>query len=78
MSHPAFALIVAALAGGLIVYIFFATRPTAYDEPKYVYTAGVRVEQVSGTASARPRVLLAIGALLACLIFLARAVSSLV
>lgn len=76
MSAPLLPILVAALAGGLTVYLYFATRPAAYDEPKYIYVYGARVEQVAG-GGARPRVLIALGALLACLVFLAGAVSTL-
>lgn len=73
MSAPLFTVAVAALAGGLAVYIFFASKPTAYDEPRYLYPMGARVEQVSG-GGARARILIAAGALMACLIFLAGAI----
>ena len=65
------ALLVAFLAGGLVVYIYFAARPGPYDQPIDVYAAGVRIQQVAGSAGARPRVLVALLALAACLLFLA-------
>ena len=69
-------LLAAALAGALGVYLYFATRPAALEQSRYVYPLGARVELVSA-AGARPRVLLAFGALLACLIFLAGSLSTL-
>lgn len=67
-------LIVAALAGGLVVYIYFATRPAPYESPRVIYPLGARVEHVAGAGRS---VLLAAGALLACLIFLAGSLSTL-
>jgi hypothetical protein len=71
------ALLVAALAGGLTVYLYFATRPAAYDEPADVVVNGITMQQVAGAGGARHRVLIALGALLACLVFLAGALSTL-
>lgn len=76
MSHPVLAVAIAALAGGLGVYIYFATRPAPFDEPKYVYLAGARLQLVSG-AVPRRRVLIALGAFAACLVFLTGSLSTL-
>lgn len=73
MTHPLLALIVAAIAGGLLVYLYFITKPAAYDEPNHIVVGGVSMEQVAGAGGARPRVLIALGALAACLVFLAGA-----
>jgi len=60
-----------AIAGGLIVYIYFAARPTAYDEPVDIFAGGrFHIQQVAGLGGARIRILVALGALLACLVFL--------
>lgn len=67
------ALLVAFIAGGLTVYIYFAARPGPLEEPIDVYPGGVRIQQVSGFVGARLRVLLALAALVACGAFLAGA-----
>jgi hypothetical protein len=77
MSPHVLAILAAALAGGLAVYLFYATKPASYDEPKYVYLAGARVQQVSGHGASRVRIAVAAGALLACLTFVAGALSTL-
>jgi hypothetical protein len=74
MSGTALAVVIclAAIAGGLVVYIFNAARPTAYDQPADVFAGGVRIQQVSGYgAVTRVRLLLALASLMACLLFLA-------
>ncbi len=69
------AMLVAALAGGLVVYIFFAARPGPYDQPVDVFSGGVRIQQVAGFTGARWRVAVALALLVACLAFLAGAIA---
>jgi hypothetical protein len=71
----AITILVSATTGGLVVYIFFAARPTAYDEPIDRYAGGVRVQQVAGFYGARWRVVVALALLVACLAFLAGALA---
>ena len=77
MSAPLLVVLAAAIAGGLAVYLYFATRPAAYDEPSYRMAGGVRIQQVAGAGGARSRVLIALGALAACLIFIGGSLSTL-
>lgn len=64
-------LILAAIAGGLIVYLYFAARPSSFEHPVDVYPGGVRIQQVAGFSGARLRVLVALLGLFACLVWLA-------
>lgn len=77
MTSAPLSLLVAALAGGLVVYLYFTMKPAGYDEPADVIVGGVSIQQVAGAGGARPRILLAIAALVVCLIFIAGSLSTL-
>jgi hypothetical protein len=63
-------LLLAALAGGLMVYLYFASRPRSYDEPIGMTVDGVTIWQAAGYRLTRARLAIALGALAACLFFL--------
>lgn len=77
MSYPLLVLVAAAIAGGLVVDLFHALKPAAFDEPADVLVGGVSLQQVAGAGGTRPRVLIELGALVACLIFLAGSIPTL-
>lgn len=69
-------LLVAGLAGGLIVYLIFATRPDALDDGyRPAFIDGVTIWHAVTRKTERAKLAIAGGALLACLVFLAGALS---